>query len=140
MIDVHLKRVWTAAFTKSAHRQLEEFCTAEKGNTGLVADLKAGEAIMFLAKGRNQVRFVYRPLEAERQKLLGSADGWEPTHIYVSYVWVQVRLNGAFNPLMLANIAKQVGIRLVGIKYFEEHYQHLLEEDAALRRKERKAS
>jgi hypothetical protein len=134
MIDVRLKCVWTASFTKSAHRQLEEFRKAEKGNAAIFDNLKAGEAIMFLAYGRNQVRFVYRPLEAERQDLLGEDCGWAPTHVYVSYVWVQVRLSGTFNPLMLANIAKRVGIRLVGIRYFEEHYQHLLEQEEAQRK------
>jgi hypothetical protein len=36
--------------------------------------------------------------------------------------------SGRWNPLMLANYAKAVGIHLAGVRTYEEHYRHLIEE------------
>ena len=134
MIDVRLKQVVSTSFNKSCHTQLEEFRTGNKANTELVANLKQGEAVMFLSLGENQLRFCYKPIEAERGELLGSAKCWMPDHVHTSYFWLQIRLSGRWNPLMLANIAKRAGINLVGLKHFEEYYEHLLTEDRITKR------
>jgi hypothetical protein len=134
VIDVRLKQVVSTSFNKSCHTQLEEFRTGNKANIELVANLKQGEAVMFLSLGENQLRFCYKPIEAERGELLGSAKCWMPDHVHTSYFWLQIRLSGRWNPLMLANIAKRAGINLVGLKHFEEYYEHLLTEDRITKR------
>ena len=137
MIDVRLKQVVSTSFNKSCHTQLEEFRTGNKANTELVANLKQGEAVMFLSLGENQLRFCYKPIEAERSELLGSAKCWMPDHVHTSYFWLQIRLSGRWNPLMLANIAKKAGINLVGLKHFEEYYEHLLTEEHVTKREKK---
>lgn len=137
MIDVRLKQVVSVSFNKSCHNQLEEFRGYSQENANRVRDLRQGEAIMFLSLGENQLRFCYKPIEAERSELLGSAKCWMPDHVHTSYFWLQIRLSGRWNPLMLANIAKKAGINLVGLKHFEEYYEHLLTEEHVTKREKK---
>lgn len=137
MIDVRLKQVVSVSFNKSAVTQLEEFRNGSPRNSEMLRELKQGEAIMFLSLGEDQLRFCYKPIEAERSELLNSAKCWMPDHVHTSYFWLQIRLSGRWNPLMLANIAKKAGINLVGLKHFEEYYEHLLTEERVVKREKK---
>ena len=126
VIDIKLKAVATSSFTRGVVRQLEDFRRAHKDNERIVSSLKTNEAVMFLSKGGDQVRFVFAKLEAQRDELLPDTK-WNAEWIYCIHTALTVRLDGAFNPLMLQNIANRVGLRLEGFKLFEEHYRHLME-------------
>jgi hypothetical protein len=134
MIDVRLKRVVSASFNKGCHTQLEDFRRASKANHKFITELKPSEAIMFLSLGEDQLRFCYKPIEAERSALLESSAGWCADRVYTGYIWLQIRLSGRWNPLMLASIAQRAGINLVGIEHFEEYYEYLLTEERTRRR------
>lgn len=85
------------------------------------------DVVCFVSMSRDQVVFVSKPGELKttsewrkRSKARKNIKGL--TVIYSR----RLRLpRGAWNPLMLANYAQQLGLKLIGIKKFEEHYKQL---------------
>jgi hypothetical protein len=79
----------------------------------LPAGLKAGDVVAFVSTSRDQIVFVsppYQHLENGREVRL--------------YASRRLRISsGRWNPLMLQNYADEVGLQLLGLKRFEEHYE-----------------
>jgi len=87
-------------------------------------DLKKGEAFLFLARGGNQVVFVFRDptIEFEGQRVARRVIDSR-----------RLRLDGGtWNPYMLQNYANEIGLHLVGIKRFEQVHDEMM---AAKRKK-----
>ncbi len=88
----------------------------------ILRSLKPGECVCFISKGDNCLAFVQGFVKGK------SKEGKE----WVIFPSRRHRiergpgLSDKFEPLMLANYAKHLGIELVGIKLFEEHFKHLL--------------
>lgn len=75
-------------------------------------DLAVGEAFLFIAKGNDQVLFVF----ADHEVMFGDT----PRRVTDSR---KLRLGaGTWSPYMLQNYANAVGLNLQGIKRFEEVY------------------
>ena len=119
MIDINLRVVAPPAdFRSGVERLLQQYVDSDKDAKALIATLKPDEAVMFLSKGQNQVRFVYRPRGV-------SAEGI--ARIYSAFVSVHVRLSHPLDPRMLANIAEQAGLRMTNRKRYEDYFAHLQE-------------
>lgn len=88
-------------------------------------DIKFGreDVVMFLSLTQNQVAFVYPPNEVETS----------PGVTCEVLRSVRLRLRKGrrtWNPYMLANYAADCGIKLDGIKRFEDHFEKLARESA----------
>ena len=95
-------------------RKTEATNWQEKAAAGELPPLKAGEVVCFVSGNRSQVVFVQAPTDFH------TAGGLD-AKVYASR---RLRLDrGAWNPLMLADYAEQVGLRLDGLKKFKEHYE-----------------
>ena len=120
MIDINLRAVAPPAdFRSGVERLLQQYIDSDKDAKALVALLKPGEAVMFLSKGQNQVRFVYHPL---------GVDAENQAQTYRAFVSVHVRLSHRLDPRMLANIAEQAGLRMTNRKRYEDYFAHLQEQ------------
>lgn len=80
-------------------------------------ELRAGEVACLVSLTGDQIVFVYAPVMLDHPHI-------EATQCLRSE---RLRLTGKqrWNPLMLVNYAKQVGIELDGLKRFEDHYKNL---------------
>ena len=112
--DVRLRKVVTADFRKNeaTNWQLLE----DEGE--IPRGLKADDVICMLSHTQTQIVFVRPPYE---HAINGK----------VIKVTASQRLRiagGSWNPLLLANYAEDVGLRLVGLPKFEEHYRAVREE------------
>jgi hypothetical protein len=106
MVDLRLKGVVQCSFVRSEATNLRLY----RQGKHFPGELESGEAYLFVAKGNDQVLFLF-------------AD----SHVDFSGVSRRVidsrklRLGGgSWNPYMLQNYANSVGLNLVGIKRFEQ--------------------
>lgn len=106
MIDVKLRYVTQCHFGRSEMTNFDALPTDAK------ALLRAPmDAVLLVSMGGNQLCFVYRPTDDR------------------TVLSVRVRLrHGTWNPLMLGDYAAGVGLNIVGLKRFADHYQRLTEE------------
>ncbi len=112
---MRLKHVATVDFRRSELTNFEELV---KKNASLKA-LKKDDVVLFLSRGGDQVVFVHGFNNVEGEK--------GTTSIFMESVKLRMIHGSTWNPLMIANYAKKVGIHLVGLKTFEEHYRELVE-------------
>lgn len=103
-------------------RKSEETMFAELKREGKVPSLKKNEGILLVSKRRNQFVFItpYTSYESEvngrEVSVLSSQRG---------------RISGGrWDPLMLAEYGRQVGIVITGIKRFEWHFKELMDKAA----------
>lgn len=80
-------------------------------------DLSKDDCILLISHGGNQLIFVYGFANLQ--------NGYSGRQVLRSERYRLLR--GTWEPMMLADYAEQVGIKLEGIKKFEEHYKHLVE-------------
>ncbi len=84
-------------------------------------NIQEGEVVCFVAGLGNQLAFVWKPVEVGQYKT--RAGKTVAREICVSS---RMRLTSrGWNPLMLANYARKVGIELEGLTLFEDHYPEL---------------
>jgi hypothetical protein len=103
-----------ADFRKSESTLFEEQAGANPG----LRQMKSGECVLLVSKNGKMLRFVFCPKEIINPAI----DRW--TEVLESRL-LRIRGKGGWNPLMLQNHAISVGLKLVGIKKFEEHYKNL---------------
>lgn len=103
---IRLRRVLEGDFRWNEASLYREFTKKEQA---LAASFKEDDAVCFVSKTGTQILFVYRVREVEGREVLTS---------------VRLRLpSGTWNPLLLQNYAAEVGLHLVGHKFFEEHFR-----------------
>lgn len=103
-----MKRIETVSFARSEATNLAKTLT-EKEHEALGKD----DVVLFVSKGGGQLVFVWGWENFEM-------DGRPEREVLRSE---RLRLKrGTWNPLLLANYAEEVGIKLDGLKRFEEHY------------------
>jgi len=125
MIDINLRIVAPPAdFRSGVERLLREYIKNDKDASALIETLKPGEAVMFLSKGQDQIRFIYHPVDLTDVETKKKASY---RRTFRSFVSVHVRLNGRLDPRMLANIAEQAGLRMTNRKRYEDYFAHLQE-------------
>ena len=109
MLRIKLKAIWMGAdFRYSERTNYNNFTRMPQ----FPSMLRANEAFLFVSKSGNQLVWLLN-----QQDINGKVKTVEVTD---SRRW---RLTGGtWNPLMVANYAKEVGIELIGIKTFEQHY------------------
>jgi hypothetical protein len=113
--SVTLQHIETVDFRKNERTCWRDFLAKNKG-----FKLRAGGALLLISKSMNQLCFVY-----------GSHHIDEPqaTDVIAS---LKLRISGgAWNPYRLSDYASEVGLELIGIKSFAEHYERSLRERAA---------
>jgi len=81
-------------------------------------DLVSGEAFLFISKSGNQMIWV---LHVGNMKFL-KHNGAVIKRIIDSRKW-RIQGGSAWNPMMLADYAEEVGLELVGIKKFAQLYE-----------------
>lgn len=111
---MRLKYIATVDFRKNETTNFEEH--AKKGRW----KLKANEVVCFVSRLKTQVVFVHTP-----QGMGETSQGNE--RIVVRSQRLRISY-GTWDPMMLANYANMAGIRLEGIRRFEEHYKSVLRE------------
>jgi len=115
---VRLRRVERGDFRTTERTMFENLPAA------LRRKLKGSDAVCFVSGVGNQIVFVYGFTNVGLTK----ATGRHKPRRYGIVTSVRLRLTGStWNPLMLANYADACGIELLGLKRFEEHYEHLAE-------------
>lgn len=127
---MRLKLIVQADFRKSEYTNyIEQSGPAKKNGKGKKKQLvlKSGEVVCLVSSRGDQIIFVYH-MDRVRED--------EP-HSEERSVLHSERLRltggGRWNPMMLGNYALQVGIRLEGIKLFEQHYDEMAEERKRVR-------
>ncbi len=110
--EMVLREVAEGNFRNSEKTLFSEW---SKNNTALQG---ANDIVVFVAKTRTLMYFVHGHRVVR---------GTDTIH---RVLWSEkLRLEGGtWNPLMLVNYAERVGIKLVGLKRFEEFYRKLVEE------------
>jgi hypothetical protein len=117
---MRLRLVVTADFRKTEATNWDELRAAYDKSRGaepgtIPPDVKKGEVVLMLSTLRNQLVFVYPPYEAQFNgttvKIVASR---------------RLRIEGGrFDPRMLANYAEDVGLRLEGMKRYEEYFAEM---------------
>jgi len=114
---MRLRYVLTCHFGKS---ELTNFMAVlqkhpEFGKADSKYSLKATDVVLLIAMSGNQLVFLHGFDEFEDKKVLRST---------------RFRISGGarWNPLMLANYAKSVGITLTGLAEYEEHVKKYMKE------------
>ena len=128
----HLRGIITVSYIKSEYTNFEDLRAGRKWGP-LIRSLKGDECVLLVATMQNQLMFLKGYVEV--------AEGTKRWRVLPSSRIRVLRgngLNNTWEPKMLANYAKSVGIELVGIKLLEEHYAYLLEEKER-KKKERAA-
>jgi hypothetical protein len=127
---LRLKYIEKVDFRKNEFTNFVETSVVGKGKkTKKRAPLKPGEVACLVSSSGNQIVFVYAPkLVAE-----DGGRGAEERPVLHSEK-LRLTSGGRWHPLMLGTYAEQVGIKLEGIKLFEEHYDQMTRERVRLRR------
>ncbi len=119
---MRLRFVYTCHFGKSEATNFAEVVAKhpEFVNADSKFRLKSDDVVLLVAKSENQLIFVHG-FEA-------FADSKDATQLFKVLRSTRFRLagSGRWNPLMLANYAKSVGIVLHGLAEYEEHVKKLL--------------
>lgn len=112
---MRIRRIEKANFCKSERTLFEEFT---KKNQTFVRSLGPEGVVVFLSLTGNQMLFVHG---------FHRIDEGYPHAVQVLMSIKYRIVGGTWNPMRLANYAKEAGLKIEGLKLFEEHYQHLLE-------------
>jgi hypothetical protein len=114
---LRLRLIRTVTFARSEATNYDTY-------KGELRGVKLGreDVVLFMSLTQNQVAFVYAPHSIETS----------PGRFTEVLRSARFRLRGraGWNPLMIANYASEVGIKLDGLKRFEEHYDKLRREAA----------
>lgn len=110
---MRLRHVATVDFRRSELSNYNEIV----GEHAQLAKLGKDDVILFLSKNQDQVIFVHG---------FSQVHGDKGKSLYIKSVRLRMIKGATWNPLMIANYAKQVGIELKGLKTFEEHYKELM--------------
>lgn len=123
MIELKLKRIiQDVDFRSTELRIYEKFRDKNKD----MVDPRPGEAYLFISKSGNQLLFVLnyksgvKVAKTNRQVV-------ESLRLRVS--------GGHWNPLMLANYAEDVGVKLLGVRRYEEIFEEQKERKRAVLRR-----
>lgn len=109
---MRLRLVRQVSFGKSEDTNYEAIKAGLRG-----IKLDRYDVVLLVSQTESQVMFVYQPTEIELRPGRKSE--------VLRSVRLRLRGKGAWNPYMIANYAEEVGIKLEGIKTFQEHYDKL---------------
>lgn len=107
---MRIKRVVEADFRRS---DFGLFSLFQKENRPFVEALGKNDIVVFVSKRGNQLLFIHGFGEIDSRPVLPS----------VKYRLLQ----GSWNPLMLRNYAEKAGMKIDGLKMFEDYFGHLRE-------------
>lgn len=121
MLRRRLRAIIPVSFGRSEETNFDSLYWEKKYHQ-LLKKMDPEDVICLASIGQNQLVFVHGYMQ-------GKTKGKKPWMLLFSMRMRIKRgpgLSDTFEPLMLANYARQVGIELIGLKLFEEHYKHLL--------------
>lgn len=109
---MRLKHVEKVSFRASEHTNWLRFA---RQNLEVARSLKGSDVVCFLSQTENQLVFIH------------GFDAWvdEGGRTVQVLSTRRLRISTRWNPLMLANYARQVGLELEGLKRFEDFYKSL---------------
>lgn len=110
---MRLRYVQRVNFGKSEATNFAEFTKKYR------VQLKPGEVICFVSLTGTQIVFVFAPLEIRYYDKAKSTTYVTPN--VISSERVRCTNSHKWNPLMLADYAKQKGVEIDGLKLFEQH-------------------
>ena len=108
---MRLRLIKHISFARSEDTNFEAVKSSLRGK------LDRNDVVLFVSLTQNQIMFVYNPTNVEIRP--------GATKEVLRSVRFRLRGRGTWNPLMLANYAAECGLKLDGIKRFEEHYEQL---------------
>lgn len=115
---MRLRLVYQGNFTKNEATLFEE---AMKENKGV--HLGPDDCVLLVSRSGKILKFVFRPEETSYVRFNGK--NGKMTTVLESETY-RITGPGRWNPLLLANYAKEVDIDLENVKKFEQHYKALL--------------
>lgn len=109
---VRLRYIYRCPFTKSEKTNFAEAADAWAQASSEPLRLGPDDVVLLVSSRGDQLIFVsgYIHWNSAGQSL-SALESW------------RLRLDGPWNPLMLADYAKERGLSLIGIKTFAEHYE-----------------
>jgi len=112
---MRLRYVATCHFGKSELTNWLEILAKhpEFGVAGNKLALKANDVVLLVSKQGNQLVFLHGFNAFEERRVLRSTR-------------FRIEGGGSWNPLMLVNYAKSVGLEISGLKTYEDHINELL--------------
>lgn len=120
MEKLRLKQIIPVRFNRSEARNFKELYRSRTYRP-VLKSLKPGECVCFISKDQGCLSFVQGFVQARQGK-----KKWVVFASRKHRIEKERGYQHRFEPLMLANYARHLGIELVGIKLFEEHFKHLL--------------
>lgn len=112
---MRIRRIEKANFRKSEFTIFQEFSAK---NEAFVAKLQPDDVVVFVAGSGTIMYFMHDFVS------FNDNDGSEK----IALQSLKHRIvGGAWNPLRLKNYAAEAGLKIEGLKYFEEHYADLVE-------------
>ncbi len=121
MDRLKLKEIIRVRFNKSEETNFDEVWMS-RAYRAIVRALKSDECLCFISPHMNQLIFVHGYVEMRSRK---TKRRWVVLASRRFRVKRRPGLQNHFEPLMLANYARAVGIELIGLKLFEEYYEYL---------------
>lgn len=122
MERLRLRKIVQTSFNKSEMTNFDETYFKSAANRKLIDELGKDDCICLLSVGQDNLIFVKGYVAAYERN---SGRSW----MVLGSRRVRIRrgkgLSDQFEPLMLANYAKTVGIELIGLPLFEEYLKHL---------------
>lgn len=109
---MRLKYIETCSFHKS---EMTNFFELSKKNRW---KLSAGEVVLLISKGGDQLVFIYAADEAIK-------DGVERPLKLLRSERLRLTHGGTWDPIMLSEYAEEAGIKLDGIHRFDDYYKAL---------------
>lgn len=107
LTKLRLRGIITCSFTRSEATNLALY----QADPGYPGDLRTGEAFLFIAKGLDQVAFVFRPVTV-------TGEGEIKRTVFDSR---RLRLDGGtWHPYMLQTYAEAVGLQLEGVRKLDQ--------------------
>lgn len=113
---MRIKKIVEADFRLSDASLFEEF---SKKNRELVGSLGSSDVVAFLSLSGTQILFIHG-----FEQLKPTSDNITTDRKMLPSTRYRL-LNGTWNPLMLRNYAEAAGMKIEGLKLFEEHYKEL---------------
>jgi hypothetical protein len=110
---MRLRHVATVDFRRSELSNYEDVVREHAQLSKLGKD----DVVLFLSRSRDQLIFVHG---------FSQVEGGTGKSVFIRSVRLRMVRGASWNPLMVVNYAKQVGIQLKGLKTFEEHYKDLV--------------
>jgi hypothetical protein len=133
MVRRRLRAIIACSFGKSEETNFDSAYYSREYHK-LIRSMDPNDVICLASIGQNQLQFVHGYIEGKTK----GRKSWMVLFSQKMRIKRGPGLADTFEPLMLANYARYVGIELIGIELFEEHFKHLRQEEGGSKKAKKK--